>query len=130
MKFLCVGERRSVTAIRRGWTWADGHLAARTLRQAMHGLGLSYGYHYVCTNILDDDGVWSTHTMNSIADMEAKGWKIVALGKEAARYLSAYEITHVTLVHPAARGAIRKRERYDAHVAAILQPLLETPHGA
>jgi hypothetical protein len=127
---LCVGERRSATAIARGWTWADGRLAARTLHAALGALGLRYGRDYTCCNILDDDGVFHTDQMRGIAAFAQEGWQIVALGHVAARYLTAYGIPHLCLIHPAARGAIRRQARYQAHVASLLQPCLgqeETP---
>jgi hypothetical protein len=124
MPLLCVGERRSPTAIARGWTWQDGRLAAKTLADALGALGLHYGQGYVCWNLFDDQGRWSQTHLDGIRDCAASGWQIVALGRVVARALRAAHIPHVALVHPAARGRIRQRARYQAHVASILQPLL------
>lgn len=124
MPLLCVGERRSPTAIARGWTWQDGRLAAKTLADAMGALGLQYGHDYVCCNLYDDQGRWSQTQLDGIQHFATSGWQIVALGRVVARALTAAHILHVALVHPAARGPIRGRARYQAHVASILQPLL------
>src|SRR5207245_1227056 len=40
---LFVGERRSPTAIRMGWTWASGRLAARTLYDALENACIKIG---------------------------------------------------------------------------------------
>lgn len=50
----------------------------------------------------------------------AEGIVIVALGKRVSVALARLGIDHVALVHPAARGRIRKRERYIKHVADTL----------
>ena len=122
VRFLCVGEKRSLTAIARGWTWADGHLAARTLHAAMGTLGLEYGHDYMCCNLCDDHGTASPSQLAGIRSFHLDGWQIVALGQVAARVLTAAAIPHLCLIHPAARGAIRRRDRYQAHVAAVLSP--------
>ena len=53
-----------------------------------------------------------------------KGGVIVALGKRVSGELARRGIVHIALVHPAARGRIRKRERYCAHVREALMPAL------
>lgn len=92
--FIFIGERRSQTAIERGWTWADGRLAAKTLSDALAPLGLRYNKGYICLNLLDDRGVFSTRTIRQFR------------------------------THPAARGAIRQRTAYQTHVREALSPLL------
>lgn len=67
-RLVFIGECRSLTAQRKGWTWKDGRLAAKPLFEV--------------------------------------GFR------------------HIALVHPAARGRIRKRERYHAHVKERLAPAL------
>jgi hypothetical protein len=46
----------------------------------------------------------------------------VALGRRVSSELARRDVDHVALVHPAARGRIRKRERYIAHVQERLSP--------
>lgn len=48
----------------------------------------------------------------------------VALGRRVSTALTKLKIPHVALVHPAARGKIRKRRRYLKHVVDVLGPVL------
>jgi hypothetical protein len=43
------------------------------------------------------------------------------MGRVASSVLSRHDIAHVQMVHPAARGRIRKKERYAAHVQEVLK---------
>jgi hypothetical protein len=118
-RYLFIGEKRSATAIRLGVTWVDGRLCAKNLHAALRLLEIDpsaceYG------NAFEDDG--SSHLLDLVrARVHANhGGQVVALGQKAARELSRIGIPHRTLIHPAARGAIRRTERYQAHVRAIL----------
>lgn len=128
---LFVGECRSVTAQRKGWTWADGRLAAKPLFEALETMGVNPKAHqYV--NLWADNAAGTTignarpgimgTTIRMIMARYGQGVVIVALGKRVSVELARRGIVHVALVHPAARGAIRKRERYHAHVASTLGP--------
>lgn len=135
-KILFVGECRSITAQRKGWTWFDGRLAAKPLFEALQAMGVDPKAHdYV--NLWDDNIEGATYrpghpvailgeTIKLIMARKVQGHIIVALGKRVSGELAKRGIVHVALVHPAARGAIRKRERYHAHVAETLGPKL---HG-
>jgi hypothetical protein len=119
MRLLFIGERRSATAQRMGVTWADGRLCAKNLHEALAAAGIDpvrceYG------NVFEDDG--SSNLLDLVrARVHANhGGLVVALGVQAARELARIGIPHRTLTHPAARGAIRKRERYQEHVASVL----------
>jgi hypothetical protein len=123
-KLIFVGECRSLTAQRRGWTWKDGRLAAKPLFEALEAMGVDPKAHsYV--------NLWSDTTppfvKKGTIDMllarrdEADqghpwGRVVVALGKRVSTELTKRGVDHVAIVHPAARGKIRKRERYHAHV--------------
>jgi hypothetical protein len=50
----------------------------------------------------------------------ALGVPLVALGRRVEAALARDGLPHRFLIHPAARGAIRRRDRYQAHVAAVL----------
>jgi hypothetical protein len=43
-------------------------------------------------------------------------WTLIALGVKVSALLTLYAIPHRHMTHPAACGAIRKRERYLTHV--------------
>lgn len=123
VRLLFIGERRSPTAIRLNVTWSDGRLCAKTLHDALRAAGISpaaceYG------NVFEDDG--SDNALDLIrAYVHARhGGLVVALGATAARVLARRRIPHLALTHPAARGAIRKTERYRAHVADTLSEVL------
>jgi hypothetical protein len=123
-RYLFIGERRSRTAIRRGWTWESGRLAARTLFAALEAAGLDPAEQRY-TNAWRDDGTLHEERLVGLeclaADIElGRPWTIVALGAKAAAVLTERGIQHRALTHPAARGAIRKREAYQAHVRAVL----------
>lgn len=126
---LFVGECRSITAQSKGWTWADGRLAAKPLFEALEAMGVDPKAHqYV--NLWTDNASGTTYgnmkpgilgrTVKLIAARRGQGFVIVALGKRVSAELARRGIVHVALVHPAARGTIRKRERYHAHVAEQL----------
>lgn len=54
------------------------------------------------------------------------GVTVVALGLLASRALEKHGVAYVRLVHPAARGRIRKRETYVVHVLETLKHASET----
>lgn len=112
---LFIGEQRSKKAIAMGVHWADGRLAAKQLFDALRACGMDPTAHrYV--NAFEKLGA----NIRFIV-----GWQgpRVALGDKVANFLSGLGIPHVKLVHPAARGAIRKKEVYCAHVAKMLEHL-------
>lgn len=135
-RYLFIGERRSKTAMRMGVTWEHGRLCAMTLHQALAAIGI---------DAKDPERVWfvnlwrdqprdvsldETPNLQYVLDGNAIEhvrdaarlwrWTIVGLGKKVQRVLESEGIPHVKVIHPAARGAIRKTEAYQAHVAAQL----------
>jgi hypothetical protein len=115
---MFVGERRSPTAIRKGWKWEDGHLAAKPLFEALEAMGVDPAKQ-MFVNLWADPPLAPAITkvvITTLRAWSASGKPLVALGQRVSTELSRRGIDHVALVHPAARGAIRKRERYVAHV--------------
>lgn len=120
--FMFVGECRSLTAKRMKWTWKDGRLAAKPLFEALRAMGVDPAQHDYL-NLWTDTGsqIVPWQRINRIrAFANEGGGVIVALGKRVSDELKRRGVEHVALVHPAARGRIRKRERYVAHVAERL----------
>lgn len=119
MRFLFIGERRSPTAVRMGVTWTDGRLCAKNLHEALRAIGVEPSEHEF-GNAFEDDG--SSNLLDLVrARVHANhGGTVVALGLKAARELARIGVPHRVLTHPAARGTIRKRERYQEHVAAVM----------
>jgi len=108
---LVVGERRSERAVRMGVRWKDEALAAIPLFEALRACDIE-PEDCTFTNWFEGNaGKWATR--------RHKG-RILALGKKVQQALVAEGIAHVPLVHPAARGAIRLRSAYIAHVAQAL----------
>lgn len=123
-RLLFVGENRSLTAQRQGWTWEDGRLAAKPLFEALRAMGVEPTDHmfmnlWLDSGAADDTAPGRIRTMKRTAKL-----LVVALGAKVSKALTAFDIDHVAIVHPAARGKIRKRERYVAHVAERLGPAM------
>jgi hypothetical protein len=124
-KLLFIGECRSITAKRKNWTWKDGRLAAKPLFEALEAMGVDPRAHEY-TNL------WTDNAEPTIAHDKFKrlmlkresGFVLVALGQRVSFQLARRGIVHVALVHPAARGKIRKTSRYRAHVSEKLAPYI------
>lgn len=105
INILFVGEKRSKTAIEKGWTWKDGRLCAAHLSKAVEALGLDWGkLHF--KNIFEDD----------IQEIKSFDGIVVAMGRKVEKELKKHNIPHLYIHHPAARGKIRKIENYTKHV--------------
>lgn len=126
LKLIFIGERPSATAYRRGWTWHDGRLAAKTLFGALDASGIDRrecGF----VNLFGDhpesrlDFTSEAEARASVlASLQKAGVRIIAMGLRVAGILETLKIDHVRIVHPAARGAIRANALYAAHVADVL----------
>lgn len=122
---IFVGECRSLTAQRRGWTWEDGRLAAKPLFEALRAMGVDPATHEYLN--LWTDAVVPVVPWQRVEHLKvqcAAGVVVVALGQRVSGELVRRGVDHVALVHPAARGRIRKRERCVAHVREKLSPYL------
>lgn len=117
MKILFVGERRSPTAKRMKVRWEDGRLAAKQLFDAFEACGFDREAAQF-TNLFERGGA---------AAVEAhlgQGGQIVAMGRQVQRELESWGwkpgLDFVPLVHPAARGAVRRKSAYAAAVKVAL----------
>lgn len=119
VQYLFVGERRSPLAIQRRVTWQDGKLAAKTLCEALSAAGIPRR-NYEMLNLWEDDGTLSALAEQTVRDCHEAGWIVVGMGRKVQKRLQICGIPHRALTHPAARGALRKREHYQAHVQAVL----------
>lgn len=109
---LFVGEKRSATAIKKGWTWKDGRLAAKQLFDAFDRVGFVRQRADFC-NLFEPGG--RAQVISAILC----GKPIVAMGQKVHAELSKWAILHWEIVHPAARGAIRDKHRYAEHVMKV-----------
>lgn len=126
-RYIFIGECRSLTAINRGWSWKDGRLAAKPLFEALEAMGVDPSAQEFCNLFTDPPrnhrGKYEPRINHGIVSgllAIRSNVILVALGQRVSRTLTELDIRHVALVHPAARGKIRKRERYIAHVAKRL----------
>lgn len=125
MRYVFVGERQSPKAARGGHTWQNGKAAACTLHAALRTLGHDPE---ACTflNLWCTPGLGPTReplipgVLPTLRREAAAGAVIVAMGRLVERELARRGIPHRAMVHPAARGKIRKRERYVEHVREVL----------
>lgn len=121
-QFTFIGECRSLTAIQKGWTWEDGRLAAAPLFEALRAMGVDPGDQSYFNLYLDPPAPrgtideWTLGMLETLIGVRI----IVALGQRVSRELVRRGIEHIAIVHPAARGRIRKRPRYIAHVRKSL----------
>jgi len=130
--FVFVGERRSPKARRMRVTWRDGRLAAKPLFEALRAAG--YDPHaQVYVNLFAERGRTRRvirQALRRITQLAAAGAQIVGLGQAVCHTLTRLGVAHRQLVHPAARGAIRRQERYCQHVCQVLGQGHEPYHSA
>jgi hypothetical protein len=130
MRFLFVGEKPSRRAIEINASWMSGQLAAKTLHEALRACGIDPARQRYL-NLFGDDpdapAVERPDRIRQVRAMAVKGLLVVALGQRVSDALSRHNIAHIHLIHPAARGSVRKRERYQQHVALELAAALIVP---
>ncbi len=103
-------------------TWKDGRLAAKQLFDALRACGVDpakQGYDNWFRSILDR-WVRKATIVAKVRRALADGVVVVALGARVSGEMEAHGLSHLKLVHPAARGRIRKKERYAEHVRTTL----------
>ena len=124
MQWTFVGEKPSRRAWDMGVTWKDGRLAAKSLFDALRVVGIDpheqdyvnlFGDHPDC---LEGDGAEMDMRLRRIRRIAPS--KLVALGGKVSEALGRHGIEHRCLVHPAARGRIRAKGMYAAHVRMVL----------
>ena len=108
---LFVGEERSATAKKMGVYWEDGNLAAKTLFDACRAHRVDPLKHEF-TNLFERGG-----------KRDVREWRgpVVAMGRKVQAELTRMGIEHTPMVHPAARGKIRLKANYAAHVGEVLR---------
>ena len=117
MRILFVGERRSPRTIQMGVTWKDRRLAGKQLFDAFDTLGVDPSK-FEFTNVFETEDFFD-HL--EIATEESI--PIIGMGQKVQRVLRNMNIEHIPMVHPAARGSIRKKERYAEHVNEVLSQI-------
>src|SRR5262249_8324095 len=124
VRFLFVGERPSPRAEQIGATWQNGKLSGKTLREALLALNLDPAAHHYLNLYRHsrpvEDILCEEAACLEILRLMEQGYIVVGWGGLVSERLYEQGIPHLRMIHPAARGAIRKKECYQAHVAAIL----------
>jgi hypothetical protein len=120
-RFVFVGERRSGRAIQMGVRWEHGRLCPRTLHAALRAIGLDpEEQRYVNLYSDAEPPALDAAVVARLRALAAEGVEIIALGRIVHCALERAGVAHRRLIHPAARGAIRARAAYQAHVASVL----------
>ena len=109
MRYLFVGEKRSEKAKRMRVTWADGRLAAKQLFDGLLAAGIDPAKQHF-TN-------WFEGGKNKV---RTSTLPIVAMGNKVSSALKKEGIKHIKIVHPASRGAIRRKKNYINHIKEML----------
>lgn len=115
IRFLFVGENRSSTAIRKGYTWEDcpdeGVLCAKKLFYALRKAGVEPRKHDFI-NAWDDSG--------DPQEIDIRGRVVVAMGQRVQDELISRGIAFIPIVHPAARGIWCRHSEYATMIDEIL----------
>jgi hypothetical protein len=122
VRIIFVGEQRSKTAIKRDWTWFDKRLCSKTLRVILDDYGLDLD-DYTFINLFDDEGKLDLKHLHNIQSLGKNNWTIVSLGRRVERSLNNLGVRNTYMIHPAARGNIRKTSNYRTHVYEVLSSL-------
>jgi len=117
--YVFVGEEPSKTAILKGWVWGDDHLCSKTLINALNACLIKKDS-YEFRNLFKNQKV-DYHVINELKDLKnIEDLTIVGMGRKVQRVLDNLSIPHLKLIHPAARGKIRKTVLYIQHVSQVL----------
>ncbi len=121
--FVFIGERPSNKALKMGVSWEDGRLAAKQLFDALRANGIEPEKQVYINWFETSLGPFipKTYIENSVMRLLLCGNTLVAMGKRVAKELEVNGIPHLVIVHPAARGKIRKKNRYANHVGKVLK---------
>jgi len=105
-----------------GVTWTHGRLSAKTLHEALRAIGLDPSEQLYINLYRDPPSPLEVdpEALARLTEHSLHGGPVIALGKRVSGYLEHHGILHVALVHPAARGSIRRTENYQSHVAIML----------
>jgi hypothetical protein len=118
-RFFFLGERPSQKALDMNVRWEHGRLAAKQLFDALEACGIEPSrcrFGNVFLTNLERSPTRKPWLRRTIRRAVSRGETIVALGRLASSVLAGLNVEHVAVVHPAARGRIRKKERYAAHI--------------
>jgi hypothetical protein len=96
-------------------------VAAHTLHAALRACSIDPNTVLFLNLFEEGDGarVMDVTILEQVRTLASESATVIALGRVVQR-LARYQISFVPLTHPAARGRIRTRAVYQAHVAEVL----------
>ena len=108
-ELLFVGEERSDKAKQMGVHWEDGRLAAKQLFDALEPININPKNCTFCNYFEGGKHI-------------VKQWKgfVIGMGRKVQRALTKDKIEHIPIIHPAARGKIRSKRKYQQHIKSQL----------
>jgi hypothetical protein len=118
MKYLFIGEKRSQRAIQMNVRLEDGRLAAKQLFDALDHCNISRE-HCKFINLfesLEEQNIKVQHHDVHLVMAQANGFKLIGMGEKVSKELNLRGFAHIKIIHPAARGKIRKKSRYFTHI--------------
>lgn len=110
---LFVGEKRSEKAVKMGVRWEDGKLAAKQLFDALKANGIEPS----------DCKFINWFEKGTKTKIKSYNGPIFGMGRKVQEALTKSGVEHIPIVHPAARGKIRKKERYIKHIKEALEQI-------
>lgn len=117
LNILFVGEEPSKTAIEKGWKWGDDHLCSKTLLEALDAA--EFPRDQANFENIFYEGVINKENIRRVR-VRAMKKPVVAMGRKVENALNQHGVPHIPMIHPAARGEIRKKELYQSHVKEII----------
>lgn len=126
-RFVFIGEKRSWRAIQLGVSWLDGRFAAETLHDEPRTIGLDPTRQRLRNLLFDGPGwILDAAVLEEARVLAPVGPEVVGLGRRVQAAFGRAGIRHLPLIHPAARGTIRRPAAYQAHVATVLERVSQT----
>ena len=127
-RYMFVGERPSISAWKFSKQWSDGAYAGKQLKDAIDEIDcLEFADIVFCNLWIKPKGI--SNPAFDVVDLDknldqifrySAYWIIVGMGKIVQEKLDEYGIKHLKLIHPAARGKIRRKDRYLKHCRSVL----------
>lgn len=127
-RYIFVGERPSISAWKFSKQWSDGAYAGKQLKDAIDKIDclefadITFCNLWITPKEMSNaafDVVALDKSLQDIA-VYSQWWTVVGMGKIVQNELDHFGIEHLKLIHPAARGKIRKKNRYLKHCKEVL----------
>jgi hypothetical protein len=118
-KLIFIGERPSNRALQLGVSLKDGRLAAKPLFEALRACGIEPTEHVFMNLFVQDEDTVCKKALIKITKLAKQG-RLIAMGNKVSRNLDKEGFSYIKIVHPAARGKIRKTSLYRKHIKKVM----------